>query len=100
MRDPLPIAEEVEDLLSHLCEFRLVRQKLVGDAMDGKCVGMDLAAVRIDVEMDGPAGREVIDQLDAADFDDAVLAGIEPGGFRIEDDFTQCHIYPLSEAPR
>ena len=37
--------------------------------------------------MEDAAGREAIDQLDAADLDDAVLAQVEAGGFGIKDDF-------------
>ena len=40
----------------------------------------------IDVDVEGAAGREAVDQLDAADLDDAVLARIEAGGFGVEDD--------------
>jgi hypothetical protein len=54
--------------------------------MDGERVGMDGAALRVDVEMHRAAGREAIDQLDAAELDDAVLAGVEAGGFGVEDD--------------
>ena len=48
--------------------------------------GMDRAALRIDVAVEDAAGREAVDQLDAADLDDAVLARIEAGGFGVEDD--------------
>ena len=44
--------------------------------------------------MEGAAGRETIDQLDAAKLDDAVIAEIEAGGFRIEDDLAH-RISPL-----
>ena len=53
----------------------------------GLRLGMDHAALRVDVVVEDAAGRKAIDKFDAADLDDAVLAGIEPGGFRIEDDF-------------
>ena len=91
MGDPLAFAEESEDLVRDFGEFRLVGELLVGNAMDGERVGMDLAAIGIDEEMDRPAGRKMVDQLDAADFDDPVLAVVEAGGFGVEDDFAQCH---------
>ena len=58
----------------------------IADAVDGQRIGMHHAALRIDVDVEDAAGRETVDQLDAADLDDAVLAGIEAGGFRVEDD--------------
>ncbi len=46
-------------------------------------------AFGIEIELQGAAGGKMIHQLDAADFDDAVtFAGLEAGGFGIEDDFT------------
>ncbi len=88
----LRVAEEVQDLLGDLGEERLVLQEFIGDAMDGQRVRMDLLVARVDVDVQRPAGREMVDQLDAADFDDAVGAVVEAGGFRIEDDFTHSGI--------
>ena len=44
--------------------------------------------------MKDAAGREALEQLDAADLDDAVLAGIEASGFSIKDDLAH-RITPL-----
>src|SRR5690606_16566508 len=49
---------------------------------------MDRAALGIDVLVEGAAGRELVDHLDAAELDDPVLAGIKAGGFGVEDDLT------------
>ena len=52
-------------------------------------------ALGIDVDMKGAPGRQMVEQLHRADFNDAVaLCRIEPGGFCIEDDFTH-HIQDL-----
>ena len=45
-------------------------------------------AVGIDIDVIAPAARDVIDELDRTDLDDAMALGrIEAGGFGIEDDF-------------
>ena len=44
-------------------------------------------AFRIEVAVKRLAGRKAVDQLDAADLDQAIaLEGIKPGGFGIEND--------------
>ena len=44
-------------------------------------------AFRIEVAVKRLAGREAVDELDAADLDQPIaLKGIEPGGFGIEHD--------------
>ena len=41
----------------------------------------------IEVAVEGLAGRDVVEQLDAADLDDPVAVGrVEAGGFGVEDD--------------
>jgi hypothetical protein len=51
------------------------------------------AAFGVDVLVIGAAGGQVVEQLDRADFDDAVaFGGLKPGGFGVENDFT--HGYP------
>lgn len=49
---------------------------------------MNLLISGIDEDMDRVACGEMVEELDAADFDDAVGAIVETGGFRIEDDLT------------
>jgi hypothetical protein len=48
---------------------------------------MDLAALRIDEDVKTPPGRETVDQFHAADLDDPVGPRIQPGRFRVKDDF-------------
>ena len=73
------------------------------DAVDGARVGMDHAALRVDVVVKDAAGRKALEKLDAADLDDTVLAGVEAGGFSIKDDLAH-RITPhrgcISEAAR
>ena len=52
----------------------------------GLRLGMDHAALRVDVVVKHPAGRKPLEKLDAADLDDPVLAGVEAGRFGIKDD--------------
>src|SRR5690348_5273051 len=81
------VADEGEKLLHHLVEQRLVRQELGREAVNRKGFGRHLP-LRIDVAVKGLTGRHAVDQLDTADFDQAVAAqGIEAGGFGVEDDF-------------
>ena len=46
-------------------------------------------ALRVDVGVEDPPGRHVVDELDRAELDDAVAGvGVEPGGLGVEDDLT------------
>ena len=50
-------------------------------------------AFRIEVAMKGLAGREAIDEFDAADLDQTIaLEGIKPGGLGVENDLA--HLIP------
>ncbi len=52
------------------------------------CVGH--VALGVEVAMPHPAGRDAVDQLDAADLDDAMaVERIEPGRLGIEHDLAQ-----------
>ncbi|MNL34908.1 hypothetical protein D3C87_1569050 [compost metagenome] len=52
---------------------------------------MNLTITRIDEDVDRLSAREIVDQLDTTDFDDAILLGFKPGRFRIENDVT--HVF-------
>ena len=83
----LGIGDEFQELLDPLAEARLVGQELVAQAVHVLRAGRhDHLGIEIGVE--GAAGGDGIDQLDAADLDDA-MAGqrIEAGGFGVENDF-------------
>jgi hypothetical protein len=68
--------------------MRFVGQKRAGYAVDALRFRRHLA-FGIEIGLVRAAGGKMIDQLDAADFDDAVAVGrIEPGGLGIENDFT------------
>src|SRR5262249_37672848 len=83
------VAEEfhqpVDDI--RVREVRLAAERLVGDAGDADG-GLGNGPAGIDVDLEFTAGRQVVDQLDAADLYDPVpLSGVEAGGFGVEDDF-------------
>src|ERR1051325_7296916 len=45
-------------------------------------------ALGVEVPVEGRAGRNAVEQLDAADLDQAMpLCGVKAGGFGVEDDF-------------
>jgi len=72
-------------------KFRLTRQKLRRDAMDGERVGRHVAP-GIEVAVKFPPGRYVVHQLDAGDLDDAVpVIRVEPGRFGIDHDLAHRH---------
>ena len=79
---------------------RLVRQKLCGDAVDRERI-FGHVALGIDVAVKFAAGRDVVDQLDAGDLDDAMaFARIETGRFGIEHDFAHHYsVLPASPLP-
>lgn len=95
------IADEIEKGLPDPGKDRLVAQRhpasngfagglqdVVADAVHLECANGH-AAFGVDVLVVGAPRRQVIEQLDRADLDDAVaLGGLEPGGFGVEDDFT------------
>src|SRR5690606_10094378 len=77
-----------DDFFGNFGERRLVGQKGIGDAVNGKRIGMHLAASRIDEKMQRSSSRKLVVELNAADFNDPVSLVVEAGGFSIEDDFT------------
>lgn len=74
-----------DQLVDDLVEFRFVAQEFRGQAVHrerglvGLALGIDVAVVVV-------AGQRAVDQLDAADLDDAVAGSwVQAGGFGIED---------------
>src|SRR5262249_7043327 len=54
--------------------------------MYGECAVVDVA-FGIQITMEGPAARAPVDELDAADLDNAMIElGLEPRGLGVEDD--------------
>lgn len=83
------VAEEFHQAVNDIgmLETLLVAQGFVGDACDADG-GFRHGAARIHIDLEFAAGRQVVHQFDAAELYDAVAgAGIEAGGFGIEDDF-------------
>ena len=72
--DQLRIPDEVEEFIGHVLEARLANEVLVPDPVHGDRAFVDLA-VRLQVDVEMPPGRAPADQLDTADFDDAVPVG-------------------------
>jgi hypothetical protein len=95
---PLRIAKEFEQLYGQLGERRLVFQEFVGDPMNRKRIRMDLLVCGTNVSMEGSSGWEMVEKLDAADFDNAVGSAVEAGRFRIEDDLAHLNAPFLSSA--
>ena len=74
VRDQLRAVDEGHELVGDVGEGRLAGEIGRADAVDGLRLGMDRPALRVDVDVEGAAGREAVDQLDAADLDDPVVA--------------------------
>ncbi len=84
--DQLSAAQEFQQLLDHVRKARLLRQKLIRDAVHLQRASIDFA-IRAQIAMKGASGLAPIQQLDAADLNDAMtLLGFETGGFSVEDD--------------
>jgi hypothetical protein len=85
--DDQPVAaDEGEQLVGDRGEGRMPREEFFGEAMDFDSLRRHLA-LGIDIAVECPSGRHMIEQLDAADLDDAMAARwIEPGGFGVEND--------------
>src|SRR3546814_20345100 len=78
--------DEGEELVGDRGELRLVGEELQGQAGDFLRAGLELA-LGMDVLVVRAAGGPALDQLHAADLDDAVaLLPFKAGGFGVEDD--------------
>src|SRR5450759_212111 len=79
--------DEAEEIVGDVGEKRLVLEELGRQPVDGEGLGRYFA-LRVEIAVERRAGRNPVEQLDAADLDQAVtLQGIQPGGFGVEDDF-------------
>ena len=91
---PRVVADEVQKLRDDAGEHRMFRQELGRQAVHGLRFARHVA-LGIDVALERAAGRQVIDQLDAGDLDEAVAGvGIEAGRFGIENDLARRHKPP------
>src|SRR5450759_5721486 len=82
------VADEAEEIVGDVGEKRLVLEEFGRQPVDGEGLSRYFA-LRIEIAVERRAGRNPVEQLDAADLDQAVtLQGIQPGGFGVEDDFT------------
>ena len=95
--DERRIADEIEKVLRDRCEDRFVPQKCSRKPVYGLGL-LRHVALRVDVDMECAAGRQVIEKFERADFNDAVaVCRVKPGGFSIEYDFAQ-HAHCLAFA--
>jgi hypothetical protein len=86
MDDQPTVADEFEELLDMRGERRMRRQELGREPVHRIGVLRHIA-LGIDVAMEDAAGRHVIDELDAADLDDAMpVIGIESRRLGVEHD--------------
>ena len=78
---------KAEEIVGDIGEPRLVLEEVGRQPVDGEGLGRHLA-LRVEIAVEGRAGRNPVEQLDAADLDQAMtLARVEAGGFGVEDDF-------------
>jgi hypothetical protein len=88
VNDERSVARKGEEIVGDLRERRLVLEEIGGKPVHLEGRGGHVA-LGVDVAMEGLAGRDTVEQLDAADLHHPIAGqGIEAGGFRIEHDFT------------
>ena len=88
MDDQSRIADERHEFVDHAREAWLVLEDISGVAMNARRI-FGHVAFGIDQRMKNFAGCALADNLDRADFQDAMSLGrIEAGRFRIEHDLT------------
>ena len=87
MDDQVAVTQEGNEIFRHVGETRLRAEKFGAKPMDPESF-LGHVALGIDIGLVAAARRNPVDQLEAADFHDAVAgSGVETGGFRVEDDF-------------
>src|SRR5262249_46954531 len=85
--DNLMLADEIDQLIADVSEFRLAGDHGVGDAVHARGVSLDFP-FRVDITMEGTSRRQQVFNLNATDFDQAVtLTMVDAGGFGVENDF-------------
>src|SRR5690606_24257672 len=82
--DQLRALDEFEELIRHFAETRLAHQKLIGDAVNADRTFIAFA-IRLQVNVEMPAGQTTANQFDATDLDNPVAIGDRhAGGFGVE----------------
>ena len=82
------IADKGQKFIGNLGKYRLIFQKFCREPMHALGFFRHIP-FRIEIDMIGLAGGNGIEQLDAANFHNAVaLRRVKPGGFRIQYNFT------------
>ena len=78
-------AEIVRESQKRVAENTPYGEERVAQAMDAKRL-LEHRALGVDVALEPPSGRQVIDQLDRGELDQPVLGGVEAGGLGVDDD--------------
>jgi hypothetical protein len=89
--DQFGAIDEGQEFADDLREQRLVGEEFIGQAVYFGRTAVHFA-LRIEVTMEDPTAGSALDQFDAADFDDAMAARVEAGGFGVEQDLA--HHWP------
>ncbi len=71
--DQIALFEESDELVGNLGEARLVLEEGVVEAVDARRLDRH-RPLRVEIGVEMPAGRDVVDELDGADLDDAVAS--------------------------
>ena len=91
----LGAGDELDQLRGDLAELRLVLELRARDAVHGLRALVDVP-LGIQIAMEAAAGGAPIDDLEAADLDDAMAAlGFEAGGFGVENDLAHARAQPM-----
>ena len=92
------VRDEFEKGVRHLREFRLVREKLCGEAVNAEGA-FGHVALGIDIGVEELSRRDVIEKFETADFDQPVtILRADARGFGIEHDLA--HVFPVSPLTR
>ena len=84
---------ECQELPGNFSKYRLVNQKFGRDAVHLLSTGVN-GALRVDVQVQVPAGRLTIDKFHTANFNDAMpLGDFQSGGFGVENDLAHIRVF-------
>ncbi len=96
------LTEELQELVGDVGKQRLILQKCPGQPVHRDHL-LGHVALRVDEAVELAPRRDAVQQLDAADLEQAVAAlRVEPGRFGVEDDFahaTLCRELPWAFKP-